>query len=114
MPPEHPAGEAAGGSPDPGWTVRQASPQRSPHQTSPPATTGLPGLDAVLLGIRPGDNIVWSVERIEDYIRLVGPYERAARQAGRRVVYFRFAPHAPLFTEQDPVEIHRVLDFGTD
>lgn len=77
-----------------------------PH--APGATTGLPGLDAVLHGIQPGDNIVWGVDRIEDYVRLVRPYEEAARRSGRRVVYFRFAGHEPLFGEGSPVEIHPV------
>lgn len=72
------------------------------------ATTGLPGLDAVLHGIQPGDNIVWGVDSIEDYVRLVRPYEKAAREAGRRVVYFRFARHDPLFEESHPIEIHRI------
>ncbi len=72
------------------------------------ATTGLAGLDSVLHGIQPGDNIVWGVDRIEDYVRLVRPYEEAARRAGRRVVYFRFAGHDPLFDANSPVEIHRV------
>ncbi len=53
------------------------------------ATTGWPGLE-------PGDNVVWSVEEIEDYRRLVVPYERAARLIGCRRVYFRFGTHPPL------------------
>ncbi|MBU3665666.1 MAG: pyruvate, phosphate dikinase [Chthoniobacterales bacterium] len=74
----------------------------------PAATTGLPGLDAVLHGIRPGDNIVWGVDCIEDYARLVQPYEKAAREAGRRVVYFRFARHAPLFPGTYPIRVHEI------
>ncbi len=72
------------------------------------ATTGLPGLDAVLHGIQPGDNIVWGVDRIEDYARLVHPYEQAARESGRRVVYFRFAKHEPLFDKSHPIEIREI------
>ena len=34
----------------------------------PVATTGWPALDDVLCGIRPGDNIVWAVDRIDDAI----------------------------------------------
>ena len=63
------------------------------HQ--PPATTGLPGLDAVLSGIAPGDNIVWEVDAIGDYQEFVSPYAAAAQAAGRRLVYFRFADHPP-------------------
>jgi hypothetical protein len=70
------------------------------------ATTGWPGLDEVLAGLEPGDNVVWSVEDIEDYRRLVIPYERAARLIGCRRVYFRFGAHAPLLDPEPGLEIH--------
>jgi len=72
------------------------------------ATTGWPALDDVLCGIRPGDNIVWAVDRIENYRKLVLPYEEAARRAGRRRIYFRFGPDAPLLDTSTGVEIHEV------
>lgn len=82
---------------------------RSGTESSPNAcvgaTTGIPGLDKVLQGICPGDNLVWGVDNREDYLRLVVPYERAAREAGRRVVYFRYGPAEPLFEES-----HEALD----
>jgi pyruvate, water dikinase len=74
----------------------------------PDVTTGLPGLDRVLRGIRAGDNIVWAVGCTEDYRRLVAPYHEAARQGGRRVVYFRFGAHEPLLGEGSGVETHTV------
>src|SRR5512137_505548 len=73
-----------------------------PHQ--PPATTGLPGLDAVLSGIEPGDNIVWAVDAIADYQEFVSPYVAAARAAGRRLVYFRFADHPALLPPGSGIE----------
>jgi hypothetical protein len=66
-------------------------------------TTGLPELDAVLCGIQRGDNIVWQIESLEDYLALVKPYAKAARTSGRRLIYFRFADHPPLLTD---AEIH--------
>ena len=74
----------------------------------PVATTGWPALDDVLCGIRPGDNIVWAVDRIENYQKLALPYEEAARRAGRRRIYFRFGPDAPLLDASHGVEIHEV------
>jgi hypothetical protein len=71
-----------------------------------PHTTGLPSLDAALSGIRAGDNIVWHVETIEDYQAFVTPYVRAARRDCRRLVYFRFARHAPLLDPADGVVTH--------
>ncbi len=59
-------------------------------------TTGLPGLDALLGGLRLGDNVVWRVDSIDDYRAFVAPYVAAAVAAGRRVVYIRFASHPPV------------------
>ena len=69
-------------------------------------TTGLAGLDQVLHGVAAGDNIVWQVQEIEDYGGLVRPYAEAARAAGARLIYFRFADHPPLLTEDFGAEIH--------
>jgi hypothetical protein len=69
-------------------------------------TTGLPGLDKVLKGIMPGDNIVWQVDSVSDYRALVIPYAEAARRAGRRLIYFRFASHEQLIPAEFGAEIH--------
>lgn len=74
----------------------------------PAETTGLAGIDRVLRGIEPGDNIVWEVDTIEEYQELVGPYVAAARAAGRKVIYFRFAEHHALVDEQEGAEICRI------
>jgi hypothetical protein len=68
-------------------------------------TTGLPGLDAVLKGILPGDNIVWQVDAIGDYQQLVAPFVGAGLASGRRVVYFRFASHPSLVTPNSAVTL---------
>ena len=71
-------------------------------------TTGLTGLDQALKGILPGDNIVWQVDAIEDYLAVVEPYCRAGLRSGRRVIYFRFASHPPLVARDCPVELHEL------
>jgi hypothetical protein len=71
-------------------------------------TTGLPSLDAALSGILAGDNIVWHVDRIEDYRAFVLPYVHAAVRDRRRLVYFRFARHAPLLPDGFPCERHNL------
>jgi len=58
-------------------------------------------LDRVFRGLLPGDNLVWQVDAIEDFAPFAGPYCQAAQQAGRRLVYFRFAAHPPLASEHD-------------
>jgi hypothetical protein len=59
-------------------------------------STGLKNLDRILKGILPGDNVVWQIDRIEDYQALVTPYVTEALQTGRPVVYFHFVPGPPL------------------
>jgi pyruvate phosphate dikinase-like enzyme len=59
-------------------------------------STGLPGFDAILGGLRLGDNVVWQVDSVADYRAFVTPYVAAARAVGRRVVYIRFGSHSPL------------------
>lgn len=76
-------------------------------QTTKDCTTGLPGLDQVLKGVLPGDNVVWQVERWEEYRDFVDPYARAARDSGRRLIYFRFASHPELLDEADCHQVVR-------
>jgi pyruvate, water dikinase len=75
---------------------------RGSAPSAPAVSTGLAGIDRVLHGIEPGDNIVWEVDTIEEYQELVTPYAAAARAAGRHLIYFRFADHPPLIEADDP------------
>ena len=59
-------------------------------------STGLDELDKVIQGVRPGDNIVWQVDEIEDYVRFVHPFCRKADETGGQLIYFRFAGHEPV------------------
>ncbi len=63
-------------------------------------STGLPGQDAMLHGLRPGDNVVYRVESTEDYRPLVRAYAEDALRQRRTLIYFRFARHAALVPEQ--------------
>ncbi len=72
-------------------------------------STGVPGLDRVLKGLIPGDNIVWQVDSIDDYAPFVEPYCREAGRRGHQLVYFRFAKHPALLPEgcdAEVVELH--------
>jgi hypothetical protein len=71
-------------------------------------STGLPPLDRVLSGLRPGDNVVWQVESVDDYAPLVLPFVRSARARGRNLVYFRFARHAALVPDDAGAKVHRL------
>lgn len=72
-------------------------------------STGLPELDRVFRGLMPGDNIVWQVDSIEDYLPYVQPYCEYAVHNRQKLLYFRFADHPPLIEPQpgiDLVELH--------
>jgi hypothetical protein len=79
---------------------------------SPWASTGLEGLDEILTGLQKGDNVVWQVERIEDFRSFVTPYVTKAVKDGRKMVYMRFASHPPLVDSDHNVIIHN-LDAGS-
>lgn len=83
---------------------RTAEPDRARFVSS-----GLPGLDAILGGLRLGDNVVWRVDSVDDYRAFVAPFVAAAMAAGRRVVYVRFGSHAPL-VERKAVDMVYDLD----
>lgn len=68
-------------------------------------STGLPGLDRVIQEVRPGDNIVWQVDTIADYTIFAEPYCQRALADDRRLIYFRFAQHAPLLADDSGAEI---------
>ncbi len=67
---------------------------------------GIPALDQVLGTIWAGDNIVLEVGSMEDFEPFAERYCRHAAQAGRRLVYFRFADHPPLVPDGVPAERH--------
>ena len=71
-------------------------------------STGLPGLDRVLRGLIPGDNVVWQVDSVADYAPLVKAFADYAQRKGRRLVYFRFGDHEPLLAESPGVEVCRL------
>jgi len=74
-------------------------------QLSARLSTGLPGLDRIFQGLMPGDNIVWQIESIDDYLPFIKPYASYARENRQKLTYFRFAEHRPLLTENDGAEI---------
>jgi pyruvate, water dikinase len=76
--------------------------------SDPQLSTGLPGLDGMLKGLIPGDNLVWQVESLADFAPFVGPYCEAALSRGRKLVYFRFADHEPLVPDSAGATVHRL------
>ncbi|MCU0641759.1 MAG: PEP/pyruvate-binding domain-containing protein [Candidatus Margulisbacteria bacterium] len=71
-------------------------------------STGLPGLDQVVQGLRLGDNVVWQVDDLDDYRRFVRPYLEQARRDNRRIIYIRFAQHPPVVTDESGLKKYQL------
>lgn len=71
-------------------------------------STGLSGFDRVIDCLRLGDNVVWQVDSIDDYRRMVEPYVTQALLDGRRLVYVRFGSHEPLLKDGPEIQIYHV------
>jgi pyruvate,water dikinase len=75
---------------------------------NPQLSLGLPGLDRMIRGLIPGDNLVWEVDAWTDYAPFIKPYCENALAHGQKVVYFRFASHPPLVEPDGRIEICEV------
>ena len=53
-------------------------------------------LDGLLQDLRPGDNVVWQIDRFEDYAHFAELFAEQSIRDGSKCVYFRFALHPPL------------------
>jgi len=73
-----------------------------------PLSTGIPALDKILQMIMPGDNLVWQVDSIDEYIPFVESFASDALKKGEKLIYFRFAGHQELLTGKPGVAIHRL------
>lgn len=71
-------------------------------------STGLTGLDQAIDMLRLGDNVVWQVQSIEEYIQVVRPFIDRSNKDGRRLVYFRFGSHEPLMEETEPSVVYKM------
>lgn len=73
-----------------------------------PVRSGIDALDTALQGLRLGDNVVWQVDGLQDYVRFVEPFARQAIADRRDCVYLRFAPHDPVLDPRDGLTIIEV------
>ena len=74
------------------------------NQTS----TGVPGLDNILQGIMPGDNVVWQMNNIEEYAPFVRPFCLEAKRQNRDLIYFRFADHKPVLQKDIKANVYKL------
>ncbi|MFP4040348.1 MAG: PEP/pyruvate-binding domain-containing protein [Desulfosudaceae bacterium] len=69
-------------------------------------STGWESLDAIIDHLRAGDNVVWQVDGMDDYQRVVLPFVNAALARNDRMVYLRFGRHTPLLEERPGLTIY--------
>jgi len=69
-------------------------------------STGLEGLDKILQGVIPGDNIIWQVDSIDEYIPFIDPFYNEAVSKNIPLIYFRFAKHIPLFPKNNYARVY--------
>lgn len=71
-------------------------------------STGWESLDMIIDHLRRGDNVVWQVDAVDDYQRLVTAFVNSALANNERVVYIRFARHVALLEERNNLTIYRL------
>ncbi len=71
-------------------------------------STGIAGLDTILHGILPGDNIVFQIDSIDQFIPFVHAFCKENDYQNRKLVYFRFAEHISLIPTNINVNIFEV------
>lgn len=69
------------------------------------ASTGITGLDRILDDLRWGDNVVWQVDRIEDYAYFARKFAAKAVVEDKPLIYFRFGAHPPILEPGPGVKI---------
>ena len=73
--------------------------------------SGIPGMDEILDNIRLGDNVVWQVSDIEEFIFFTLPFVNQAKLDGRSITYIRFAQHPPILEDLDGIDM---VEFDPD
>jgi len=67
-------------------------------------STGIKGLDEVITGLRIGDNVVWQIDDLRDYVDLVKPFVAQALQENKKMVYVRFASHKEILAPSEKIK----------
>ncbi|KJS13146.1 MAG: pyruvate kinase [Peptococcaceae bacterium BRH_c8a] len=71
-------------------------------------STGMKGFDQAIDKMRLGDNVVWQVDLVSDYQKIVEPYIQQTKLEQRKLVYVRFGSHAPLLEDSPQIKIYRL------
>lgn len=71
-------------------------------------STGWESLDNTIDHLRRGDNVVWQIDDIDAYRKLVSYFANNAVATGEQVVYMRFARHAPLLASRRNIRVYEL------
>lgn len=71
-------------------------------------STGIPGLDQIVDLLRLGDNVVWKVDFLSDYKKIIGPFVSQSLKDNFKVIYVRFGIHEPLLDETQSIKVFEV------
>ncbi len=71
-------------------------------------STGIKGFDEVIDHLRLGDNVVWQVDSVSDYKKMVEYFVQSSKTENMRAVYVRFANHAPIIDENMNIETYHI------
>ncbi|HUT64250.1 MAG TPA: PEP/pyruvate-binding domain-containing protein, partial [Anaerolineae bacterium] len=71
-------------------------------------STGICALDNILEKIIPGDNVVWQVDSINEYIPFIEAFASHTLKSRKKLIYFRFAGHNELLTRLNGVIKHNL------
>ena len=75
------------------------------------ANSGISGLDELVQNIRIGDNVVWQVDSLKDYLYFIKPFVKESLKKNIRVVYIRFAKHKKLLNKQKGLKIYDISNY---
>jgi len=68
-------------------------------------STGLEGFDQVIDHLRFGDNVVWQVDSVSGYKKMVDHFAESAKKDNMKLIYVRFANHEPILDAGDGIKI---------
>ena len=71
-------------------------------------SSGLKGFDIAIDSLRLGDNVVWQVDSIESYKKLIDPFVQQAIADNRRVIYVHFDSEEALLQEQEGIIVYEL------
>lgn len=71
-------------------------------------STGMSGFDKTVDMLRMGDNVVWQINDLKDYLQVVEPYIAQSRKDGRKIIYLRFGSHPPVVPDAEDIRKYEV------